>query len=180
MVINGKEVPARSGDTIEVEDPATGAILTTVPAGDAADVDDAVAAARAAFDSGVWSRADVRERADVMAACAQALAERVPEIAELESIQTGRAIREMRAQLGRLPEWLHYFGALARTSEGSVPPFKGPYINYVCPALAAGGCVRCACLCLTPRSVPVLMLPASCNACRWVWWGKSRRGTTRC
>ncbi len=42
-----------------------------------------------------------------------------------------RSIREMYAQLGRLPEWLEYFGALIRTHEGTVPPFKGPYINYV-------------------------------------------------
>ena len=39
--------------------------------------------------------------------------------------------REMRAQLGRLPEWFEYFAALVRTQEGTVPPFKGPYINYV-------------------------------------------------
>ena len=37
----------------------------------------------------------------------------------------------MRAQLGRLPEWFEYFAALIRTHEGTVPPFKGPYINYV-------------------------------------------------
>lgn len=55
----------------------------------------------------------------------------VPATAELESLQTGRAIREMRAQLLRLPEWLEYFAALVRTEEGRVPPFKGPYLNYV-------------------------------------------------
>lgn len=71
---------------------------------------------------------------------AAALAKRVPEIAELESmqvhpaacicaaslpgrmrtshLQTGRAIREMRAQLGRLPEWFEYFAALIRVEEG--------------------------------------------------------------
>eukprot|EP00742_Colponemidia_sp_Colp-10_P004301 GILJ01004588.1.p1 GENE.GILJ01004588.1~~GILJ01004588.1.p1 ORF type:complete len:460 (-),score=62.85 GILJ01004588.1:52-1248(-) len=37
----------------------------------------------------------------------------------------------MNAQLGRLPEWLEYFGSLIRTQEGSVPPFFGPYVNYV-------------------------------------------------
>jgi hypothetical protein len=37
----------------------------------------------------------------------------------------------MYAQLGRLPEWLEYFGSLIRVAEGTVPPFKGPYLNYV-------------------------------------------------
>eukprot|EP00644_Phytophthora_capsici_P013738 jgi/Phyca11/528768/estExt2_fgenesh1_pm.C_PHYCAscaffold_330092 len=64
----------------------------------------------------------------------------------------------MKAQLARIPEWFEYFAALARTSEGSVPPFSGSYVNYVqrlplgtvglliavkklAPALAAGNSV---------------------------------------
>ena len=34
-------------------------------------------------------------------------------------------------QLGRLPEWFEYFAAVIRTHEGTVPPFLGPYVNYV-------------------------------------------------
>eukprot|EP00455_Lapot_gusevi_P041735 TRINITY_DN4879_c0_g1_i12.p1 TRINITY_DN4879_c0_g1~~TRINITY_DN4879_c0_g1_i12.p1 ORF type:complete len:477 (-),score=147.15 TRINITY_DN4879_c0_g1_i12:76-1314(-) len=49
----------------------------------------------------------------------------------MESQQTGRALREMNAQLGRLPEWLEHFGSVCRVSEGSVPPFKGEYLNYL-------------------------------------------------
>ena len=67
----------------------------------------------------------------------------------------------MRAQLGRLPEWFEYFAALIRTHEGTVPPFKGPYINYVRrvplgvvgqitpwnhPLVRVCGCV-CGCVC---------------------------------
>lgn len=37
----------------------------------------------------------------------------------------------MRAQLARLPEWLEYFGSLVRVAEGTCPPFKGAYLNYV-------------------------------------------------
>jgi len=37
----------------------------------------------------------------------------------------------MKAQLARLPEWFEYFAALIRTHEGTVPPFFGPYVNYV-------------------------------------------------
>ena len=59
------------------------------------------------------------------------LEQQLPALATMEALQTGRALREMRAQLTRLPEWLEYFAAIARTHEGSCPPFPGPYHNYV-------------------------------------------------
>ena len=56
MLIDGKWVDARSGETFAVEDPATEEIIAHVPAGDKADIDLAVAAARRAFETGPWSR----------------------------------------------------------------------------------------------------------------------------
>jgi hypothetical protein len=44
---------------------------------------------------------------------------------------TGRAIREMRAQLARVPEWLEHFAGLALGMEGSVTPFVGPFLSYI-------------------------------------------------
>jgi len=55
----------------------------------------------------------------------------VPEFALIESTQTGRTLREMKAQLGRLPEWLEYFASLLRTQGGLVAPTQGPLLNYV-------------------------------------------------
>ena len=49
---------------------------------------------------------------------------------EAECRVTGRPIREMRAQLGRLPEWYDYFASIAETLEDSVPPFGRGYLNY--------------------------------------------------
>eukprot|EP01138_Halocafeteria_seosinensis_P006309 gb/GECG01006450.1/.p1 GENE.gb/GECG01006450.1/~~gb/GECG01006450.1/.p1 ORF type:complete len:161 (+),score=21.64 gb/GECG01006450.1/:1-483(+) len=105
LFVNGKEIEAQSGRWIDIEDPATTHTLTRVAQGDKADVDYAVQSAEDAFARGDWSRADVRDRAEVMEKAAEALQKRVPEFAELESLQTGRPIREMKAQLGRLPEW---------------------------------------------------------------------------
>lgn len=129
--INGKEVPAAAGATFDLENPATLEHLTSVAEGREEDMDLALSAAKAAFVAGEWANADVSDRANVLNKAAALLRARVPEFAHLESLQTGRAIREMNTQLGRLPEWLEYFGALIRTDEGSVPPFKGPYVNYV-------------------------------------------------
>ncbi|GMI19732.1 hypothetical protein TrRE_jg2385 [Triparma retinervis] len=129
--IDGKEFNPPNAATYSVEDPARRTELCTVLDADAAAVDKAVKSSRAAFESGSWARMDVRDRAEILNEGARALRKRVPEFAEVESIQTGRPIREMNAQLGRLPEWLEYFAAMIRTHEGTCPPFKGNYVNYV-------------------------------------------------
>ena len=46
-------------------------------------------------------------------------------------MQIGRPLREMRAQLGRAPEWFEYMASVAHTVEGSMPDFGGGYINMV-------------------------------------------------
>ncbi|ETI45616.1 hypothetical protein, variant 7 [Phytophthora nicotianae P10297] len=131
LFIDGKFVAASGEDTqLAVENPATMERLAYVNNATAADVDRAVASGQRAFEAGLWSRASVSERANVLNDIANALRKRIPEFAEKETLQTGRPVREMRAQLTRIPEWFEYFAALARTSEGSVPPFLGPYVNY--------------------------------------------------
>lgn len=66
-----------------------------------------------------------------MSSIARLLASRVSSLAILESMQTGRPLREMSTQLQRLPEWFEYFGALCRTEEGAVQPTRGSLLNYV-------------------------------------------------
>ncbi|KAG2833236.1 Betaine aldehyde dehydrogenase [Phytophthora cactorum] len=131
LFIDGKFVAASGEDArLAVENPATTERLAYVANATAADVDHAVASGQSAFEAGSWSRASVSDRANVLNDIAKALRKRIPEFARKESLQTGRPIREMRAQLTRIPEGFEYFAALARTSEGSVPPFSGPYVNY--------------------------------------------------
>jgi acyl-CoA reductase-like NAD-dependent aldehyde dehydrogenase len=78
-------------------------ISTTSPE----DVQTVISRSQDVFQSGVWSRASVFHRSDVLSRLARALEKRVPEFARLETLQTGRAIREMNAQLIRIPEWLY-------------------------------------------------------------------------
>lgn len=92
---------------------------------------DAIAAGEQAFNSGVWSRKAPADRAAVLTKMSVLFTECVPELAKLESLQTGRTLREMKTQLGRLGEWFDYFAALARTEEGSVQPTRGALLNYV-------------------------------------------------
>lgn len=97
--IDGCEVQAEGGRQLPVENPANREIITHVQAAQPSDVGLAVDAGRRAFDDGVWSRADVRDRANVLNEAARLLRQRVPEFAAKEVVQTGRAVREMNAQV---------------------------------------------------------------------------------
>ena len=92
MLIDGEWVAARSGQTFDTHDPATGDVLAAVPLGKGEDIDLAVAAARRAFDAGEWSsmRPNVREKliwriADLMDAYAE-------DLGELESLDNGKSV----------------------------------------------------------------------------------------
>jgi acyl-CoA reductase-like NAD-dependent aldehyde dehydrogenase len=161
--------------TFEVRNPADGTLVARVAAGGAAEIAAAVDAAELAFADGRWSGLPLRERFRILTAFADTIEAALPELARLETICTGRPLREMRAQLGRLPEFYRYFAAVARTAEDSVTPFEGPYLNVVrrvplgvvglltpwnhplliltkklAPALAAGNTVVCKPSELTP------------------------------
>lgn len=131
LFIGGQERDPRSEATFLVENPATGESLFEAARGSAGDVEDAVAEARTTFQDGGWAGLRGRERARILYRAAQLLDERVEEAARLEALQVGRPIREMRAQLHRVPEWLEYFGSLAQTQEGGLPEFGTNHLNYV-------------------------------------------------
>lgn len=130
LFIGGAFREASSSNRTEIRNPATGALIGSAAKGTREDMLTAVEAAAKAFDSGVWSNLDALDRGHVLHAIGDALKARLPEFAELETRVTGRPIREMTAQLSRLPEWFYYFGGIARGLEGHVKPFKGEYLNY--------------------------------------------------
>lgn len=70
------------------------------------DVRQAIEGAHETFKSGIWSKSPAISRSTVLSRLARNLERKIPELAKIESLQTGRALREMNAQLGRLPEWL--------------------------------------------------------------------------
>jgi phenylacetaldehyde dehydrogenase len=130
-LIDGEARPGADARTFEVRNPADGTLVARVAAGGGAEIAQAVDAAQRAFADGRWSGLPVRERFRILTAFADAIEAALPELARLETICTGRPLREMRAQLGRLPEFYRYFAAVARTAEDTVPPFEGPYLNVV-------------------------------------------------
>lgn len=87
--------------------------------------------AHQAFKSGIWSRADRHKRADVLEKIAELLAAKMSDLIPLEVQQTGRAVREMNAQVPSLVKWFKYYAALIRTEERPVLPTSGKLHNWV-------------------------------------------------
>lgn len=152
LIIDGHEQPAASGATFDVENPTTTETAFTVADGDAGDVNRAVEVARAAFDDGRWSRQRGRDRARTLTRAADLLRGRTDDLAALETVQIGRPVRELRAQLSRAPEWFEYTASLAQTMGGEVPDFGRGHVNYVVrrPLGVAG--------LITPWNHPLLIL----------------------
>ncbi|KLU91570.1 betaine aldehyde dehydrogenase [Magnaporthiopsis poae ATCC 64411] len=99
-------------------------------AASAEDVNETVDAAHAAFRAGVWSRAPRQTRADVLDRAAELLGQALPGLIDLEVRQTGRAVREMRAQVPSLVRWFRYYAALLRTEQRAVLPTTGALHNW--------------------------------------------------
>ncbi|KAF9534765.1 aldehyde dehydrogenase domain-containing protein [Crepidotus variabilis] len=168
--INGLETSEalENAEVIPVLNPATGDQLSTVTSTPPALIAPTLRHIHETFISNTWhapSSAQTRSRA--LSKLARLLESKISQLAVMETLQTGRAIREMNVQLGRLPAWLDYYAALIRTdSFSSIPPTQGNLLNYVqrvplgvvaqitpfnhplliavkklAPALAAGNCV---------------------------------------
>lgn len=92
--IGGRFVSAVSGKTFPTHNPATGQVITWIAACGATDVDQATMAARRAFESGVWRDLKPTERKTILLRWAQLIRENVTELALLETLDTGKAIKE--------------------------------------------------------------------------------------
>ncbi|KAI1617901.1 putative aldehyde dehydrogenase family protein [Exophiala viscosa] len=129
---------ASSSEKISVVNPANGQIIATIDATTQDNVNDIVRKSVSTFKDGPWARADASERYAVLSKAATLLRARIPEFIELETRQTGRPIREMRAQLARVPEWLP-LGVVAQ-----ITPWNHPLLiamKKIAAALAAGNVV---------------------------------------
>ena len=133
MLINGKLVQAQSGKTFPVYNPATGTLIANVPEGDKADVDLAVAAARAAFDDGVWAKIGPSGRGKILWKIADLIERDLEELAELESLDNGKPYAVARvADLPLAVDMFRYMAGWATKITGSTLPLSlpGEYLSY--------------------------------------------------
>ncbi len=119
MHIDGEPVEAAAGEWLDVQNPATGEVIGRVPAGTQADVDRAVAAARRAFADGRWRKMWIPERVAILEKLADLIDEHTPALAELETAQTGTAIKlRKESDIPFAADNLRFFAGAARHLEG--------------------------------------------------------------
>ncbi len=95
-LVGGHWQDAKSGETLDVIDPGTGARLTAIPKSGAADIDEAVTAARNALETGPWSRMTASDRGRLIWKLASLISDCAEELAQIEALDTGRPIFETR------------------------------------------------------------------------------------
>ncbi len=114
--IGGEFVAARSGRSDDVVDPATGEVIASVPTSERADVDDAVAAAKAAFPA--WAAKTPRERSEALHALAAAIEDNVEALSETEMRNVGKPRSIIPIEMDLSVDNLRFFGGAARNMEG--------------------------------------------------------------
>lgn len=121
LFIDGIWQDSASGARTDVINPATGQVFATVATGTTKDIDAAVAAARTAFDSGVWSKLSGRERSRVLARASAIMRERKDELALAESLDVGKPITLAHAvDVATAADQYEYTAAMAQQLDGSV------------------------------------------------------------
>ncbi|MCW2935051.1 MAG: hpcC [Actinomycetia bacterium] len=160
--IGGRHVPSAKGATFGVADPVSNEVYARCAAGGPHDVDQAVTAARIAFETGPWPHLAARQRAKILNRIADGIETRGTEIAELETFDTGLPVTQAKGQAARAAENFRYFAdvIVAQHEEafsqpgqlgyvlrkpsgvaGLITPWNTPFMLEswkVAPALAAG------------------------------------------
>jgi aldehyde dehydrogenase (NAD+) len=123
LLINGAMVPAMSGRSFAILNPATQEHVGDTGEGAAADIAAAVASAQKAQVA--WAKLAARERGRLVGECGRRLNDHVEELARLITLETGKAIRtESRLEAGVFADILTFYGGLGSELKGETVPFK--------------------------------------------------------
>jgi 5-carboxymethyl-2-hydroxymuconic-semialdehyde dehydrogenase len=128
--VDGAFRPGRAGATFATLDPVTNLPLADVAEGRAEDVDDAVRAARVAFDEGPWPRLAAKERAAVLRRVAGAIRENAGDFVGLECLDIGLPIAQMRGLAARAAENFDFFAAQIEELSGRAYRVGDDFLNY--------------------------------------------------
>jgi 5-carboxymethyl-2-hydroxymuconic-semialdehyde dehydrogenase len=128
--VGGGFRPGRAGTTFETLNPVTNLPIADVAEGLTPDVDDAVAAARAAFDEGPWPRLSAKERAAVLRRIADAIRANADDFVRLECLDIGMPIRQMRGLAARAAENFDFYAAQIEELTGRAYRVGDDFLNY--------------------------------------------------
>ena len=151
MFIDGRWTDAASGETYDVVDPASEEVIARVPKGAVADAEEAVRAARQAFDTGPWPKMKAMERAEILTRAAGLLRERAEDFARLESRQMGKLLEESRVDMLDTAHTFELYAGMVQDQHGETLEVPGETMSMVVrePVGVTVG--------ITPWNYPMLM-----------------------
>jgi len=126
LYINGEWVDSSGGETIDVEDPSSGKIISSIVEATDKDVDRAVAAARAAFDDRRWRDMPPVAREKIMHRIADLILENADELAELEAIDVGKPMASVVDVPGSAAHFSYMAGWLGKIGGETQAPYSMP------------------------------------------------------
>jgi aldehyde dehydrogenase (NAD+) len=126
-LIDGKPADSLSGARIDVVSPSDGKVFASIPASGAADVDRAVQAARRAFATGPWGRMPAVERGRCLTRLLHLVEKHGDELAALESRDTGKPVRQGRADVTATMRYYEFYGGAGDKIHGDTIPFLAGY-----------------------------------------------------
>src|SRR5258705_12977508 len=129
MLIDGKPAESSDGRYIDIENPATRAVIAQVPRGTDADVDRAVRAAAVAFEA--WKRVPPKDRGRMLLRIADLVEAETESLARTVALETGNAIRtQARPEVKSTAEVIRYYGGLAGETKGETVPLGEHVLSY--------------------------------------------------
>ncbi|HTV68060.1 MAG TPA: aldehyde dehydrogenase family protein [Rhizobiaceae bacterium] len=126
-LIDGKPADALSGERIDVVSPSDGKVFASIPASGQADVDRAVKAARKAFQEGPWAKMPAVERGRCLTHLFQLVEKNGTELAALESRDTGKPVRQGKADIVATMRYYEFYGGACDKIHGDTIPFLDGY-----------------------------------------------------
>lgn len=129
MVIDGSKVAAASGRCFATVDPASGRVIAEVPAGDAADADRAIAAAKAAL-SGHWRTTLPAERGRILYRTAALIRQDAARLARIETLDCGKPLREAKGDIETAARYFEYYAGIADKMQGDSIPLGPDFVSF--------------------------------------------------
>ncbi len=165
MFIDGTWVDALSGQTKEIVNPFNNEVIAVVAKGDAGDSKKAIAAARKAFDSGIWSGLTGEQRGAYLYRMYELVLRDHEELSRLESLDTGKTVEESRWDMDGIAQVFRFYADLAGSEKGAILDSPYPDTSSVAVREPVGVCGQ-----ISPWNYPLLqaswkMAPALAAGC---------------
>lgn len=129
LYIDGERVKDSTLDQIETRDPASGLLLSSVPAGSANTINDAVAAAKRALH-GPWADISPRERGRLLWKAGESIRAQIDRLAWVETLDSGKPLRDARGAVERTADYFCYYAGIVDKLEGRTVPLGKDKVCY--------------------------------------------------